>query len=176
MPSESDPVQELAAMLREAGASARVRPERIGRSTLYDLDYHVALIACVFFSAPGDEAARSHHVVAHWLKILQFIAVRPSLVPDFQIWAGTRRHQDLDTWQRMPRGYLGDSTHDHTVELLVAGGVLAREGDTLVAGSRFADLRRIYDDLVAGNLLHSERMALLELSPNRVNKTLLQGT
>jgi hypothetical protein len=115
-------------------------------------------------------------VVSHWLKILEFIAVRPSLLLNFQIWAGTRRHQDLDTWQRMPRGYLGDSTHDRTVELLVAGGMLAREGDALVAGSRFADLRRIYDDLVTGNLLSSERATLLELSHTRVNKTLLQGT
>lgn len=176
MPDESDPVRELAAMLQEVGASARVRPERIVRSALYDLDYHVALIACVFFSTADDEAPRSHRVVAHWLKILQFIAVRPSLLPNFQIWASTRRHQDLDTWQRMPRGYLGDSTHERTVELMVACGMLAREGDELVAGSRFADLRRIYDDLVVGNLLSSERATLLELSQTRVNKTLLQGS
>jgi len=176
MPSESDPVRDLAAVLREAGASARVRPERVVRSTLYDLDYHVALISCVFFITAGDEAVSRHRVVAHWLKILQFIAVRPSLLADFQIWAGTRRHQDLDTWQRMPRGYLGDETHDRTVELLVAGGLLAREGDELVAGSRFADLRRIYEDLVIRNLLHSERVTLLELSRTGVNKTLLKGT
>jgi len=175
MPSESDPVRELAAVLREAGAGPRVRPERIARSTLYDLDYHVALIACVFFITIGDGAARSHRVVAHWLKVLQFIAVRPSLLADFLIWAGTRRHQDLDTWQRMPRGYLGDSTHDRTVELLVAGGVLAREGDELIAGGRFSDLRRIYDDLVARSLLRSERATLLKLAHTRVNKTLLKG-
>ena len=96
MPKEYDPVGDLSAVLREAGASARVHPERIVRSTLYDMDYHVALIACVFFVATGDEAGRSRRVVAHWLKILQFIAVRPSLLPDFLIWAGTRRHQDLD--------------------------------------------------------------------------------
>jgi hypothetical protein len=176
IPNEFDPVRELAAVLREAGASARVRPERIARSTLYDLDYHVALIASVFFIAARDEAANAYRLVAHWLKILQFIAVRPSLLPDFQIWAGTRRHQNLDTWQRMPRGYLGDSTHDRTVEMLVAAGMLAREGDALVAGSRFADLKRIYDDLVGRDLLRSERAALVELARARVNKTLLKGT
>jgi hypothetical protein len=176
MPSEFDPVKELAAVLREVGASPRVRPERIVCSTLYDLDYHVALIACVFFITAGDEAANPKNVVAHWLKILQFIAVRPSLLDDFRIWAGTRRHQDINTWQMMPRGYLGDNIHDRTVELLVAGGMLAREGDALVAGDRFAHLRRIYDDLVAGNLLSSERATLIELSHIRVNKTLLQGT
>lgn len=176
MPSESDPVRELAAMLREAGASARVRPERIARSTLYDLDYHVALIGCVFFIAGVDETPSSYRVVAHWLKLLQFVAVRPSLLSDFQIWAGRRRHQDLDTWQRMPRGYLGDSTHDRTVDLLVAGGVLVRKEDALVGGSRFADLRRIYDDLVARDLLRSERATLIELARARMNKTLLKGT
>jgi hypothetical protein len=173
--SESDPVRELAAVLREIGASPRVRPERIARSTLYDLDYHVALIACVFFIAAGDATVGLRRMVAHWLKILQFIAVRPTLLPDFQIWASTRRHQDLDTWQRMPRGYLGDSTHDRTVELLVAVGVLAREGEELVAGSRFADLRKVYEDLVARDLLRLERETLIKLACTRVNKTLLKG-
>jgi hypothetical protein len=152
-----------------------VRHAGIVQSTLYDLDYHVALIACVFFVAAGGRGEGHPRVVAHWLKILQFVAVRPSLLPDFQIWAATRRHQDLDTWQRMPRGYLGDSTHDRTVELLIAGGVLARSGDELVGGSRFADLRRIYDDLVAEHLLSSERAVLLKLSGTQVNKTLLKG-
>jgi len=175
MPDEFDPVGELAALLQEVGASPRVRPERVVRSTLYDLDYHIALIACVFSITAGNESASSHRVVAHWLKILQFIAVRPTLLPNFQMWASTRRHQDLDTWQKMPRGYLGDTTHDSTVELLVAGGVLVRESDELVAAGRFAELRRIYDDLVARNLLLSERATLLELSHTRVNKTLLKG-
>lgn len=175
MPNESDPLSDLSEMLRKVGASPRVRPERVVRSALYDLDYHVALIACVFFIASGDQSMRSPRIVAHWLKILQFIAVRPSLLSDFLIWSGTRRRQDLDTWQRMPRGYLGDHTHDRTVELLVAGGVLAREGDALVAGSRFADLQQVYDDLIAANLLSSERATLLELSRIRTNKTLLQG-
>jgi hypothetical protein len=62
------------------------------------------------------------------------------------------------------------------VELLVAGAVLAREVDELVPGSRFAELRRVYDDLVKGDLLSSERKTLAELAPIRVNKTLLKGT
>lgn len=171
MSSELDPVQELAELLREAGVSPRVRPERVVRSTLYDLDYHVALIACVFFIT----TAAPHRVVAHWLKILQFIAVRPTLLPSFQIWAAKRRRQDLDTWQKMPRGYVGDRTHDRTVELLVATGVLVREGEELVEGTSFVNLRGIYENLVAKKLLCSERATLLDLSKTRVNKTLLKG-
>lgn len=176
MPSDSDPVVDLAAMLREVGASARVRPERIAKSTLYDLDYHVALIACVLFTTASNQPASPLRIVAHWMKILQFIAVRPSLLADFINWAGTRRHQDLDTWQKMPRGYLGDSTHDRTIELLVAGGILVREGDALIAGRGFSGLKQIYDDLVGRDLLRTERETLTELARTRVNKTLLKGS
>lgn len=94
---------------------------------------------------------------------------------NFKDWASVWRRQDLDILQSMPRGYLGDTTHDRTVELLIAGGVLAREGDELVADIGVADLRRIYDDLVARNLLGVERATLQELSGIRVNKTLLKG-
>ncbi len=176
MPNVSNPVRELTAVLREAGVSPRVRSECIVRSTLYDLDYHVALIACVFFVESIDGTIRSPRVIAHWLKILQFIAVRPTLLSDFKIWAATRRHQDLDTWQKMPRGYLGDDTHDRTVELLVAAGVLARHGDELGAGSRFAELRQIYNELLSRDLLRSERATLIELARARANRTLLKGT
>ena len=34
----------------------------------------------------------------------------------------------------MPRGYLGDRTHDRTVELLVATNVLHRTADALIGG------------------------------------------
>lgn len=174
MRDEPDTLQELAGILREVGASARVRPERIVRSTLYDLDYHVALIACVFFLAAEKEDGRQR-IIAHWLKILQFVAVRPTLVSDFEAWAQTRRNQDLRIWQKMPRGYLGDSTHERTVELLVAVHILAREDDTLVPGTRFTKLQRIFATLVTNDLLRSEREILAELSTIRVNKTLLKG-
>lgn len=175
MPEESDPMRELAAVLREVGASPRVRTNRIARSTLYDLDYHIALIACAFVITAGDKAARSHRVIAHWLKVLQFVAVRPTILPDFKVWAGTWQRRGLDIWQKMPRGYLGDTTHDHTVEFLIVGGVLARDGDALIAGNNFGRLQHVYDDLVARNLLLTEREALRELSDIHVNKTLLKG-
>jgi len=175
MADEVDPLLELASVLREVGANPRVRRDRIARSTLYDLDYHVALIACVFFVSQDGVVSEPRGLVANWLKLLQFIAVRPALLPNFQIWAAARRFQDLNTWQMMPRGYLGDATHERTVELLVACGVLARTGDELVPGNRFDNLRRIYSELLAKNLLQSERGVLLELSRTKVNKTLLKG-
>ena len=173
--SSSGKVQQLAELLRETGAKPRVSPDRVVRSTLYDLDYHVALIACVFFIASEPRTDGTRSVVAHWLKILQFIAVRPALLPDFLRWSRARRHPDLDMLQEMPRGYLGDRTHDRTVELLVATKVLHRTADSLIGGESFARLETLYLDILAKGLLRSEREALQTMSHLPVNKTLLSG-
>lgn len=171
----SDKVQQLAELLRETGAKPRVSPDRVVRSTLYDLDYHIALIASVFFIASEPRTDGTRSVVAHWLKILQFIAARPALLPDFVRWSRARRRPDLDTWQKMPRGYLGDRTHDRTVELLVATKVLHRTADSLVGGESFSRLETLYLDILAKGLLRSEREALETMSHLSVNRTLLSG-
>lgn len=171
----SDKVQQLAELLRETGAKPRVSPDRVVRSTLYDLDYHIALIASVFFIASEPRTDGTRSVVAHWLKILQFIAARPALLPDFVRWSRARRRPDLDTWQKMPRGYLGDRTHDRTVELLVATKVLHRTADSLVGGESFSRLETLYLDILAKGLLRSEREALETMAHLSVNKTLLSG-
>lgn len=175
MPDGISAVQALAALLKETGARPRVSSDRVVRSTLYDLDYHVALIACVFFEAAEQGTTESRSVIAPWLKILQFIAVRPALLSDFQRWAGARRQPDLNTWQKMPRGYLGDNTHDRTVELLIAGKILCRTPDRLVSGDRFAMLQTLYENIVTRDLLRSERSTLRELARTPANKTLLRG-
>lgn len=168
-------LEALAALLRESGAITRLQPERVVRSTLYDLDYHVAVIACAFQTNCEEVAEGKRQLVSHWLKLLQFIAARPTLLPDFQEWARARRRPDLDTWQRMPRGFLGDSTHDRTVEMLIAGGILHRRGDTLQGGERFDVLVSIYNGILERDLFKSERLTLQELSRSAVNKTLLTG-
>ena len=175
MADGTNKVQALVALLQETGAKPRVSPDRIVRSTLYDLDYHVALVACVFSINAEQRTDNTRSIVAHWLKILQFIAVRPSLLRDFQHWATARRNPNIETWQKMPRGYLGDRTHDRTVELLVAGKVLHRTTDALVSGERFSVLQSMYKDIVASDLFTSERKTLLELDYIPVNKTLLRG-
>ena len=75
----------------------------------------------------------------------------------------------------MPRGYLGDRTHDRTVELLVASNVLYRTADVLRSGERFDVLAALYRDVQARDLLASERRTLAELARTPVNKTLLKG-
>lgn len=171
----SDSITMLSAVLREAGAEPRVVSGRVVRSTLYDLDYHLAIVSCAVMINGEESLGGDRSINAHWLKVLQFVAARPSLVADFGRWARARRHKSVDTWQQMPRGYLGDRTHDRTVELLVAGDVLRREGEELEGGARFSVLAGLYGHIQAEDLLTTEREALDELRAFRVNKTLLRG-
>jgi hypothetical protein len=172
---DSNRAQVLATLLQEAGARPRVSPERVVRSTLYDLDYHIAIVACVFFTNAEQRTDNTRSIVAQWLRILQFVAVRPALLPDFLQWAKERRNPDLNTWQKMPRGYLGDRTHERTIEWLVAGEVLYRAADSLIGGERFNMLRGLYERIVANRLFASERLTLRALASVPVNKTLLRG-
>jgi hypothetical protein len=75
----------------------------------------------------------------------------------------------------MPRGYIGDNTHDRTVELLIAGRVLLRTPNGLANGERFPTLETLYRDLVTSELLQAERNTLRELAGARANQTLLSG-
>ena len=175
MPDVDDRVQELALLLREIGAAPKLANDRVVRSTLYDLDYHVAIIACAFTINGKRHTDDTVRIVSHWLKLLQFIAARPRLLSDFQSWAGNRRRPNVDSWQMMPRGYLGDRTHDRVIDLLVAGGILFRAAEDVISGSRFAVLENLYARIVASDILTSERSALTELARTAVNKTMLRG-
>jgi hypothetical protein len=75
----------------------------------------------------------------------------------------------------MPRGYVGDRTHDAIIEFLVASGILEREKDQLMDGPRVAALDRLYEQLRAANLFAAERQVLAELLDIRANKTMLEG-
>ena len=175
MSNKADGVQALTALLREIGATPRLAPARVVRSTLYDLDYHVALVACAFLINGQLRTDGERSMISHWLKLLQFVAVRPNLLPNFQRWVAERKHPDLNTWQRMPRGFLGDRTHDRTIELLVAEGMLDRTADGLISGERFGLLEGVYEQILEHNLLASERSVLQNMAMVPVNKTMLRG-
>ncbi|HEY6421355.1 MAG TPA: hypothetical protein VIX59_20340 [Candidatus Binataceae bacterium] len=171
-----DPVHELAVLLAEVGARPRLEPQRIAPSTLYDTHYHLAVVACAFGddAKPGQDGRR--RILAPWLKLLQFVAARPQLAPDLRAWAGTRRNADLDTWRRMPRGYVGDRTHDGIVEFLVAAGILDRDKpNQLVAGRLVGLLDALYDRIKATNLFTNERRVLEELRVVHASRTMLEG-
>jgi len=175
VPEEFDAIHELSILLAKAGARPVVVRERLAPSTLYDIDYHLAIIASAFVIHSTVDTNGRSRMLAPWLKLLQFVALRPRLVPDVFEWARTRRHADLETWSKMPRGYIGDQTHDAVVSFLVAADVLERLKDELVSGSRFAFLENLYAQLREASLFSNERQTLEELRSVRPNLTMLKG-
>lgn len=173
--STDDVVAELGKLLRDAGVEPRLNRARIAPSTLYDAEYHIAVIACAMRingERDGDTASR---ILAGWLKLLQFLASRPTLVEDFEEYIRTRRDGDLEKWGLMPRGYLGDRTHDAVVDLLVASGILSRAGDYIVGGQRYPVLVAIVTEVERANLFEGERKILEQLRGIRATKALLGG-
>jgi len=173
--AQHNAVESLAALLREVGAAPRISRAPVVRSTLYDLDYHVAIVASVFALNGQERTDGTRSMVPHWLKLLQFVAVRPTLLPRFQAWATTRRQSRVGRLHEMPRGFLGDVTHDRTVEFLVASSVLYRGPDALFGGERFDVLELVWREILERNLLAREREVLRAMAAIPVNKTLLGG-
>ena len=67
MASIASAIAQLDSLLLEAGAKPRLQADRIVRSTLYDPDYHVAMVACgLNICADSDGAHRS--ILRAWLR------------------------------------------------------------------------------------------------------------
>lgn len=167
---EPDFVDQLVQLLSSAKAKATINPARLARSTLYDPEYHTAVIACAM-QAHGD--GPQHRVLAPWLKLLQFLAARPALVDKFIEYAGERRGGNLELWQQMPRGYLGDETHEGVIDLLVANGILRKSGDSIEASSRYSVLEQLAAHIEKENLFARERAIVERLRSVKVTKVLL---
>lgn len=173
-PEEADPIVALGRALAQAGAKLTIDQSRITRSTLHDANYHVAMIACAM-NMYGDSGAR-HRVLAGWVKLLQFVAARPSLVENLKEYVNTRLKGDLEKWALMPRGYLGDQTHDGVVDFLVAADILAKNGDYLEGGMRFSELQLIAKKIEALGMFEAERGILNDLRKIKPSKVILGGT
>ncbi len=170
---DDDPVAALGAALALTNATAKLNRERIVRSTLHDANYHVAIIACAMRIHAESNRKR---ILSAWLKLLQFVAARPSLLPRLQEYADSRRRHDLHKWALMPRGYMGDQTHDGVVDFLVAAGILQQDGDYLEAGARYAALDAVVAAVEEAQMFSGERAILEALRSIKPNKTMLGGS
>jgi len=174
MAAGNDPVAELEEALRRVDAVAKLVRGRMAPSTLYDADYHLAMIACAFsMHANSDNGVRK--ILRGWLKLLQFVAARPRLLPDLLRWAGTRSSPDLETWRRMPRGYVGDQTHDAVVDLLIAHHALVEHTEYIMAGPAVQALDQLHERIRSENLFVTEREVMDELKSVRMTRTMLGG-
>lgn len=171
--SQNDALVGLASLLASLDARATLKPERTGRSTLYDPAYHVAMVACAM-DLHGEGS--SHRILAAWLKLLQFVAARPALVARVEGYARERNKLPIEAWSQMPRGYLGDDVHDGVIDLLVAHGILVKTPDALEAGSRYDLLAKSASQIRERGLFAAERQIMDRLRSVRVSKALLGAT
>jgi hypothetical protein len=170
-----DPVKMLGEILRGIGATVTVDTNRLSRSTLYDFDYHSAVIACVFTEHATVDVEGRKSIIAGWLKLMQFVAVRPRLAEQVVSWSANRLTYQAMLWHRIPRGFIGDETHDATVDFLVAREILDRYQDNVVGGTQVELLADIYARICRDNLFETEREVIVSLKSIRVNKTMLRG-
>lgn len=171
--ASQDFVRELGQLLVNVGAHATVTPARLAPSTLHDMTYHLAMVACAIQTHAAGDPVR---ILAPWLKLIQFVAARPSLVPKLKSYQTARRERDRDNWSLMPRGYLGDETHDSVVELLVAASVLKRDDDYLVESESFNYLTSLASGIAKADLFSRERAIIEELNGLRPSRSMLGGT
>lgn len=166
-------LEEFAAILASASTVPRVKPRASAPSTLYDATYHLAVIAYAFEKI--SQARGSSRILAPWLKLIQFVTVRPALVIELEAWLRERKASALLAWSRMPKGYVGDTTHDSLVSFLAVSQVLVRDGDKLVPGPRYEKLRAVAQLIVTEKLFVEERRIIDVLAPIPQNLTALEG-
>lgn len=175
--AETGPLHTLAELLRGSGAQPLFSPERLAPSTLYDLQYRLAVTACAFETHAKAYSASLRRIQGAKLKLLQFIAIRPWLVPVVREWAGSRRDPQLSLLmaQRLRRGFLGDAMHDDVIAFWAARGILTRNGAHLLSGTNVALLANLHSAMIENNLFAPEREALQQLAGVTITNAMLEG-
>lgn len=173
----SDPVVELTALLREAKAVPRIREESFALSAVYDSTYR-ALMVGLALDICGKQRVNANEPCLHdaKLKLFQFIAVHPELMPSFRGWL--RAHQEgerpsLDGWARFPRGYAADTLYERVVSYLVATGELGRDGSQVWRRQGEGLLSNVIRVAVAGDAFAREREILRELATVKLTMKML---
>ena len=169
-------LETLAELLDRAHATPVIQSTRLAPSTIYDIDYRVAIVACAFDTHSTKSPGRGRRIRAIWLKLVQFVATRPWLLPVFQNWvAGTRNpQQDLLMPQSLRRGFIDDRTHDSVVSFLTAYGAFRREKGFLIASARSTLLSDWVSAAKEDNLFEEERRVLKELTNTKPTVRMLE--
>jgi hypothetical protein len=172
------PIEKLAALLHGSTAKPVVVPSRLVPSAIYDVDYRTAVISIVFavFSTPigGDNIGR---IPAAKLKLLQFVALRPWLLPAISEWSRGLAQSSLALSHsvRIRRAFLSDTAHDDLVNLLIAWGIFARNGKQLVSGIRGSHLTTLEQTIAEKGLFETERRVVAQLRSLSITNSMLEG-
>ena len=170
-------LQTLADLLRGSSARPVIEPARFAPSTIYDLEYRLAVVACAFDLHSKSDLVKIRRIQAVRLKLMQFVAVRPWLFPVVRDWAASQKQPQLHLLasQSLRRGFLGDEMHDKVIDYLVAHDALRREKAFLVASSNGAFLADLAAAANEANLFMEERHTLQDLLNVRITNSMLEG-
>lgn len=75
----------------------------------------------------------------------------------------------------MPRGYVGDQTHDSVVDLLVANRALVKNGEFVLAGTSVATLDAVFQEIIEAKLFVTAREVMENLRDVPVSRAMLGG-
>src|SRR4051794_38742508 len=88
MSQPSQAIEKLSVLLQGSGANPVLVPSRLAPSAIYDLDYRTATVALVFENFAKSFGTAGHRRIgAARLKLLQFIVLRPWLLPVIREWS-----------------------------------------------------------------------------------------
>ncbi len=176
--STNSPLERLAALLAASGAQPNITPERLAPSTVYDLEYRVLIVAMAFqIHGASDKYSSRPRIQNRRLKLLQFIAMRPWLVPVIHEWSLSRHNaqRSLDSEEGRRRGFISDSMHDDVLDFLVAAGALRREELYVVSGTNSSVIFDLYSEALGRSLFEAELNALRELKAIVITNEMLEG-
>lgn len=159
-------IETLAELLGQVDATPVIQSTRFAPSTIYDIDYRLAIVACAFDVHGKRSQQHGRRVRAIWLKLVQFIAARPWLLPAFRDWAtaGKASQPNLLVSHSLRRGFLDDRTHDRVVFYLTAYDAFRRERGFLIESARTAALLDLAAAIGESNLFEEERRVVRELA------------
>jgi len=174
---EANPIQILAELLQAGQAKPLVRPDRFAPSAFYDLHYRMLVLAYAFEIHANPFASQQRRISSARLRLLQFAACRPWLLPTLRQWSDARDDAQLSVFssQRLRRGFLGDTVHDDVVAFLVARRVFSRMGAHLITDTNAILLTQLNQAGIANRLLSAERLVLEELANVKITNYMLEG-
>jgi len=175
--SDFDPLRAISGLLSTVKATLVVAPDRFAPSTIYDVNYRVAVIACAFEKHARADVASGRRMQAARLKLYQFVATRPWLLPVLSDWLESDQdpQRSLLASQRLRRGFLGDTMHDDVIGFLVARRVLARLGKYVTPGTNFGWLSTLCNALREAQLFVAERDVIDRVPDSKITNNMLEG-
>jgi MFS-type transporter involved in bile tolerance (Atg22 family) len=111
------------------------------------------------------------------LKLVQFVATRPTLLPVVKEWSESRHDAQaaFATSHSLRRGFLSDKTHDDVVGFLVARGIFLYDGIHLSDGGNSSFLASMYKSSCEMGLFGVERRVLSDLLTITITNSMLEG-